>query len=1186
MAEFEFDIGVEKSIKNLNELLAKFNELKTVVETVGKPNGESLKTYNTTLEKTVKTQDDLSRATGRLSDSYKIAVENNKKLGKEEDAKLSRSKKIVAQGNKEFAIVKQGTSAVKKQVEAVASLNKNLNKSRQASKKAFETSEIKKFKEAVDKLGKSEARVIDIKKRWAARAKKNRILAEKAIATTNKKTEADKRASRASKSLWTVTKRLFTLYSVFAAARILLKIGKEVFSLIKKFDSLRFTMEKVVGGAYDSGQAWDFLITSAKNFGAELLSLTKRYVKFFVAAKQSGLALRETQKIFKAFTKVSGVLGLETHEMEGIFLALEQMLSKGKITTEELRRQLGERLPGAMGIMATAVKDANGNLGVTVDQLDKMLKKGQVLSAEVLPRFADAVEVALGIESVKKVNTLVAAQNNLTTSWQLLVKEVSSGSGEIAKSISKAFGFFQKILDDAAFKAANSFGKVQISAREMADSVSKEFKDLALKNISIINPSVRKEIEDITFSLALAKKELDTLKTTDIGDSNKKAIADKNKEIDELTIKYISQQKLIQEEEVKVAEASKKRILKTFNEEKTAFDDLKKENESYLKDIEKGEDLRIKLIKDREEAETVSAKGLIAQKIIDNNEEIETSKMLSRLAEKSMKDRIKTYAKAIAELRKVQLLLSVSLDPKTSPKGTTTSEANRIRLASAIKVSEDVIKNDSDTLDEQTLLAKSNAAIRREIARLLYIDQVAAAEKSTEKIKKAQAVLNKNLIEAELKFENEIKDIDKNRIDRQKKEADEKKKDLEEELQNERGVFAEIALEEAKRFNNLSIKRQKDEKELAKHNAIIIAATIEHEKKMLAIRLASGIITKEEHAIALKNISDLENALEGLLIVLKGDSSFSKWVKDNIKGLKSLRDIMLSLSDVANAFSERKIQNIEKEQEASEKQFDQEKEQLEASTERSIEAVALSSLSAEEKAERAEGIRASADAQDKRLTIKKDKRDEEFRKKANKAKRKQAIIDKAAALITIAIDTAIAVSKAAVSTAGLPFPSNIVAFLASKTGIIISGAAQAAAVIATPLPAFAEGGVNKKTQKILINDHKSGRQEYINRSGEILTTNKKNAVIDSKAGDEIYKDANAMSEDLGYNLMLGSVKQSLRGGVNLFNPSSLIKIQTPDNSSLEKVISKGISKGFKSVSNTTNIHINSEYHNYITSKQL
>lgn len=51
--------------------------------------------------------------------------------------------------------------------------------------------------------------------------------------------------------------------------------------------------------------------------------------------------MKDTKQIFDSVSKASSVLGLKTHELEGVYLALEQMLSKGKVTTEELRRQLG-----------------------------------------------------------------------------------------------------------------------------------------------------------------------------------------------------------------------------------------------------------------------------------------------------------------------------------------------------------------------------------------------------------------------------------------------------------------------------------------------------------------------------------------------------------------------------------------------------------------------------------------------------------------------------------------------------------------------------------------------------------------------------------------------------------------------------------------------------------------------------
>ena len=145
------------------------------------------------------------------------------------------------------------------------------------------------------------------------------------------------------------------------------------------------------------------------------------------------------KKIFNSFSKAAGVLGLKTDEVAGVFLALEQMVSKGKVTTEELRRQLGERLPGAFSIMANS-------LGLTTSELDKMLKKGKVISAEVLPKFAEELERTYGIETVDRVDTLTAAQGRLTTAWLEFVKALEGGD-----AFKKIIDKLTRLLSDIAY---------------------------------------------------------------------------------------------------------------------------------------------------------------------------------------------------------------------------------------------------------------------------------------------------------------------------------------------------------------------------------------------------------------------------------------------------------------------------------------------------------------------------------------------------------------------------------------------------------------------------------------------------------------------------------------------------------------------------------------------------------------
>ncbi len=122
-----------------------------------------------------------------------------------------------------------------------------------------------------------------------------------------------------------------------------------------------------------------------------------------------------------------------------MFLALEQIISKGKVSTEELRRQLGEKVPGAMNIMAEA-------LNVTVGELDGMLRRGEVLSETALPKFAKEIEKTFGLENVDRINTLAAAQERFGNAWIEFVRELEANNvfADFFERLSRVLGFIQR----------------------------------------------------------------------------------------------------------------------------------------------------------------------------------------------------------------------------------------------------------------------------------------------------------------------------------------------------------------------------------------------------------------------------------------------------------------------------------------------------------------------------------------------------------------------------------------------------------------------------------------------------------------------------------------------------------------------------------------------------------------------
>ena len=146
-----------------------------------------------------------------------------------------------------------------------------------------------------------------------------------------------------------------------------------------------------------------FLNNLAKQYGIEINTLASNYARFKAAGDSVGMSLLDQRKIFESVSRASVAYGMSAEDTNLTFLAITQMMSKGKISSEELRRQLGERLPIAMAAMAKAA-------GVPINKLDDLLKKGKLLSADVLPKFADALN-----EMIPNVNT-----DNIETSLNRL----------------------------------------------------------------------------------------------------------------------------------------------------------------------------------------------------------------------------------------------------------------------------------------------------------------------------------------------------------------------------------------------------------------------------------------------------------------------------------------------------------------------------------------------------------------------------------------------------------------------------------------------------------------------------------------------------------------------------------------------------------------------------------------------
>jgi tape measure domain-containing protein len=143
--------------------------------------------------------------------------------------------------------------------------------------------------------------------------------------------------------------------------------------------------------------------------GQNFYVIAKQFKSLSAAAKGTTLEGKGVHDIFRAITKASASLGLTAYETEGSLYAVQQMISKATVQSEELRGQLGERLPGAFRMAAEA-------MGMTMPQLSKQLELGNIMAEDLLPKLARVLENTYSGE----VSEAVEASNKLSEAWKTL----------------------------------------------------------------------------------------------------------------------------------------------------------------------------------------------------------------------------------------------------------------------------------------------------------------------------------------------------------------------------------------------------------------------------------------------------------------------------------------------------------------------------------------------------------------------------------------------------------------------------------------------------------------------------------------------------------------------------------------------------------------------------------------------
>ena len=271
----------------------------------------------------------------------------------------------------------------------------------------------------------------------------------------------------------------------------------------------QFALKLVIKDTQKYEAAQKFLAETSESLAIPQDVIVRQFTALTASVTGAGKSVKDAQDVFLSIASGIRGTGGSLEDMRSAMVATAQVFSKGKVSAEELRQQLGERLPGAFTLFAAS-------MDMTPAQLDKALEQGKVTlddfmgfskhlfnnygeNAKILATSPAAAGDRLNTEFSKlKQNfgglfaNIGANIQNFTTK---LLKLLNDNQVNVKKFIANFANFFiggfnvvKKVAVDV-FEAVKGFA---IGFAEVVTRVFKSVENFINNSINAINGSINK----------------------------------------------------------------------------------------------------------------------------------------------------------------------------------------------------------------------------------------------------------------------------------------------------------------------------------------------------------------------------------------------------------------------------------------------------------------------------------------------------------------------------------------------------------------------------------------------------------------------------------------------------------------------------------------------------------------------
>jgi tape measure domain-containing protein len=228
-----------------------------------------------------------------------------------------------------------------------------------------------------------------------------------------------------------INKLTAAITSAFAVSKVV-EFTRGLIDAEKKMELLQNRLNFLSGSTASGEQMFTRLEATSRRLGLSIEDTAEGMASFGIAAQQAGFSAQKSEKLFIQVASGLRAAGASSLQTQRAFYALQQMMSKGVVAAEELRRQLGESLPGASDLMTKAYNKLHPAANLTNLEFTKLLESGKIISKDILPEFANVIEETFAPALSGKTNSLDAVLNRVNN--EILKLKLNIGNADWFKA--------------------------------------------------------------------------------------------------------------------------------------------------------------------------------------------------------------------------------------------------------------------------------------------------------------------------------------------------------------------------------------------------------------------------------------------------------------------------------------------------------------------------------------------------------------------------------------------------------------------------------------------------------------------------------------------------------------------------------------------------------------------------------